>query len=142
VNAILSEIGPGESDGVRRQWIARYASVYPIEKGRAEILNRQIRDRHANWLVIEPAQITTTSSSPCPQRRAQLPDGYIEAAIVGLLNRSAGQRESRYIRPSSGLSRTGYALLCTRRGVGDRWHRPPDRWRRRPPRRGSWRRDN
>jgi hypothetical protein len=79
---MLSEIPPDRFDEIRREWIARHAGIFTIQKRRAEILNRRIRDRHRKLTGARPDPYNDNVIKPLPTRRADTIEGYVEAAIV------------------------------------------------------------
>lgn len=81
---MLSEIQPDRFDDVRREWIARHAGVSTIQKRRAEILNRRIRDRHRKLAGARPSPYDDCVINPLPTRRVDSVGGYVEATIVGV----------------------------------------------------------
>lgn len=81
---MLNEISPDQFDEVRREWIARHAGVFTIQKRRAEILNRHIRDRHRKLAGARPNPHDDNVIKPLPARRADTVEGYVEAAIVAV----------------------------------------------------------
>jgi hypothetical protein len=81
---MLGEMPPDRFDEVRREWIARHAGVFPIQKRRAEILNRRIRDRHRKLAGARPSPYNDNVIKPLPLRRAQTTEGYTETAIVSV----------------------------------------------------------
>jgi hypothetical protein len=81
---MLSEIPPDRFDELRREWIARHAGVFTIQKRRAEILNRRIRDRHRKLAGARPSPYNDNVIKPLPARRADTIEGYVEAAFVGV----------------------------------------------------------
>jgi hypothetical protein len=81
---MLNEIPPDRFDEVRREWIVRHAGVFTIQKRRAEILNRHIRDRHRRLAGARPNPYSDNVIKPLPARRAETIEGYVEAAIVAI----------------------------------------------------------
>jgi hypothetical protein len=81
---MLGEMPPDRFDDVRREWIARHASVFPIQKRRAEILNRRIRDRHRKQAGARPSPYNDMVIKPLVLRPAQTVEGYIEAVVVSV----------------------------------------------------------
>lgn len=81
---MLGEMPPDRFDDVRREWIARHASVFPIQKRRAEILNRHIRDRHRKQAGARPSPYNDNVIKPLVLRPAQTVEGYIEAVVVSV----------------------------------------------------------
>jgi len=79
---MLNEISPDQFDEVRREWIARHAGVFTIQKRRAEILNRHIRDRHRKLAGARPSPYDDYVIKPLVTRRVDSVEGYVEAAIV------------------------------------------------------------
>jgi hypothetical protein len=78
------EAPPDRFDDVRREWIARHASVFPIQKRRAEILNRRIRDRHRKLAGARPSPYNDNVIKPLVMRKAETTEGYIEAVAVSV----------------------------------------------------------
>jgi hypothetical protein len=81
---MLNEIPPDRFDETRREWIARHAGVFTIQKRRAEILNRRIRDRHRKLAGARPSPYNDNVIKPLPARRADTIEGCFEAAIVAV----------------------------------------------------------
>lgn len=79
---MLYEIPPDRFDEVRREWIARHAGVFAIQKRRAEILNRRIRDRHRTLTGARPSPYDDNVIKPLPARRVDTVEAYVEAAVV------------------------------------------------------------
>jgi hypothetical protein len=79
---MLSEIPEDRFDELRRAWIARYAGIFPIQKRRAEILNRRIRDRRRRLAGARPSPYDDNVIKPLVARRAETVEGYVEAATV------------------------------------------------------------
>jgi hypothetical protein len=79
---MLNEIPPDRFDEVRREWITRHAGVSTIQKRRAQILNRRIRDRHRKLAGARPSPYDDNVIKPLPTRRADDVEGYVEAAVV------------------------------------------------------------
>lgn len=73
---------PDRFDELRREWIARHASVFTIQKRRAEVLNRRIRDRHRKLAGARPSPYDDNVIKPLPARRTDTIEGYVEAAVV------------------------------------------------------------
>lgn len=81
---MLSEIQPDRFDEVRHEWIARHAGIFTIQKRRAEILNRRVRDRQRKLVGARPSPYDDHVIKPLPTRRADSIEGYVEAAIVAV----------------------------------------------------------
>jgi hypothetical protein len=81
---MLGEMSPDRFDEVRREWIARHAGPFPIQKRRAEILNRRIRDRHRSMAGARPSPYNDNVIKPLPLRSAKTVEGYIEAVVVSV----------------------------------------------------------
>jgi len=81
---MLGENPPDRFDEVRREWIARHAGVCTIQKRRAEVLNRRIRDRHRRQAGARPNPYDDNVIKPLPVRRSKSIEGYAEVAIVGV----------------------------------------------------------
>lgn len=81
---MLNELPPDRFDELRREWIGRHAGVFTIQKRRAEILNRRIRDRHRRQAGARPNPYDDNVIKPLPARRADTIEGYAEVAIVGI----------------------------------------------------------
>jgi hypothetical protein len=81
---MLSETPDDRFDDVRREWIARHASVFPIQKRRAEVLNRRIRDRQRKQAGARPSPYNDNLIKPLILRPAQTVEGYIEAVAVSV----------------------------------------------------------
>ena len=75
---------PDRFDEARRAWIARHAGIFTIQKRRAEILNRQIRDRARQAAGARPNPHEDTVTHPLTARRADTVDGAVELAVVGV----------------------------------------------------------
>jgi hypothetical protein len=78
------ETAPDQFDDVRREWIARHASVFPIQKRRAEVLNRRIRDRSRKLAGARPSPYNDNVIKPLVLRKAETSEGYIEAVAVSV----------------------------------------------------------
>lgn len=81
---MLNEIPPNRFDELRREWITRHAGVFTIQKRRAEVLNRRIRDHHRKQAGARPDPHDDNVIKPLPARRAQTFESYTEAVIVGV----------------------------------------------------------
>jgi hypothetical protein len=81
---MLGEMSTDRFDEVRREWIARHAGPFPIQKRRAEILNRRIRDRNRKRAGARPSPYNDNVIKPLPLRQAQTVEGYIEAVVVSV----------------------------------------------------------
>jgi hypothetical protein len=81
---MLTEMPPDQFDEVRREWIARHAGVFPIQKRRAEILNRRILDRQRKLAGARPSPYNDNVIKPLALRKAETTEGYVEAAVVGV----------------------------------------------------------
>ncbi|WP_175611297.1 hypothetical protein [Mycobacterium sp. SP-6446] len=69
-------------DEIRREWIARHAGVFTIQKRRAEILDRRIRDRHRKLAGARPDPYNDNVIKPLPARRVDTIEGYVEVMVV------------------------------------------------------------
>jgi hypothetical protein len=81
---MMHEISQDRFDELRREWIARHAGMFPIQKRRAEILNRRIRDRQRKVAGARPAPYDDNVIKPLLARRADSVEGYAEAAFVAV----------------------------------------------------------
>jgi hypothetical protein len=81
---MLNEMSPDRFDEVRREWIARHAGVSLIQKRRAEILNRRIRDRRRQLTGARPDPHDDNVIKPLATRSAKSLEGHVEMAIVAL----------------------------------------------------------
>jgi hypothetical protein len=80
----MSEISQDRFDELRREWIARHAGIFPIQKRRAELLNRRIRDRHRRLAGARPSPYDDNVIKPLLARRTQTVEGYVETATVAV----------------------------------------------------------
>jgi hypothetical protein len=81
---MLGEISPDRFDEVRQEWIARHAGPFPIQKRRAEILNRRIRDRQRKIAGARPSPYNDNVIKPLALRQARTVEAYIEAVVVSV----------------------------------------------------------
>ena len=79
---MMQRSAPDRYDEVRREWIARHAGIFTIQKRRAEVLNRQIRDRNRRAAGARPNQYDDNVIHPLPARRPTTIEGVIELVIV------------------------------------------------------------
>jgi hypothetical protein len=79
----MREIAPDRYDEIRREWIARRAGIFTIQKRRAEVLNRQIRDRNRRAAGARPNPHDDNVIHPLTARRPTTVEGFLELAIVG-----------------------------------------------------------
>jgi hypothetical protein len=69
-------------DDVRREWIARHAGIFTIQKRRAEVLNRQIRDRTRRVAGARPNPHDDNVIHPLLSRRATTAGALLELTLV------------------------------------------------------------
>ncbi len=76
------EDAPDWFDEVRREWITRHASNFPIQKRRAQLLNRRILDRSRRQAGARPNPHVDNAIPHVLARRASTVEGYIEAFAI------------------------------------------------------------
>jgi hypothetical protein len=81
---MFGETPPDRFDNVRQAWIGRHAGPFPIQKRRAEVLNRRIRDRNRKMAGAQPSPYNDNVIKPLVLRPAQTAEGYIEAVVVSV----------------------------------------------------------
>jgi hypothetical protein len=81
---MFGETPPDRFDNVRQAWIGRHAGPFPIQKRRAEVLNRRIRDRHREMAGAQPSPYNDNVIKPLVLRPAYSTEGYIEAVVVSV----------------------------------------------------------
>lgn len=81
----MEKLVPDRYDDVRRAWIARHAGIFTIQKRRAEVLSRQIRDRTRHAAGARPNPYDDNVIHPLTTRRPTTPEALLELAIVLLL---------------------------------------------------------
>jgi hypothetical protein len=73
---------PDRFDDVRREWIARHAGIFTIQKRRAEVLNRQIRDRTRRVAGARPNPHDDNVIHPLLTRRPTTAGDVLELSLV------------------------------------------------------------
>lgn len=76
---------PDRYDELRREWIARHAGIFTIQKRRAEVLNRQIRERNRRAAGARPNPYDDNVIHPLPARPPATVEGVVELVIVAVL---------------------------------------------------------
>lgn len=77
-----NKVVPDRFDDLRREWIADHQGIFPMQKRRAELLNRQIRWRNRVLAGARPSASDDNVVHPLLTRRPTTFEGWAEWVIV------------------------------------------------------------
>ena len=79
---MITGLVPDQFDDMRREWIARHAGIFTIQKRRADVLNRQIRDRARRVAGARPNPHDDNVIHPLLTRRPTTAGDVLEVSFV------------------------------------------------------------
>lgn len=123
----MGHVMPDRYDELRREWISEHASIWNVQKRRAELLNRQIRKRIRMAAGARPSPYDDNVMHPLWARRGSTIEIVIERVVIGvcallaplgwLTGRLLYEYTVRFI-PERLRAYPIPALLCTAVGIG------------------------